>query len=123
MSLKESNIKNTNNTVKLYLDKLSEINKETNSDLNKHYLPHVMTLCDWHIIFRVQTHSRKPLFLSYRLREWTRKNMYHQPTKTNEPNNENIIMTQKKPNSEDIKLQTAPNKGPTIYPSFSAVNY
>ena len=87
-----------------------------------------MTLCVLGVLFFMfklfgtSTHSIKPLFPSYRLRERTRRAVYHQPTTTNEPNYDNIIRTQKKPNPENIELQTGPNKEATMYPSFSAIN-
>ena len=90
----------------------------------------VMTLCVIGLLFFVfkifctSTHSKKPLFPSYRLREWTGRHTYQHPMAINEPNNDNIIRTQNRPTPENIELQTTSPKEPTsLYPSFSAVNY
>ena len=83
-------------------------------------------MCNWTSIFTIcftSTHSKKPLFPSYRLGEWSINNTYHQPTATNKPNNDNIIRAEKKPNPENIELQTTPMKEVTMYPSFSTVSF
>ena len=48
---------------------------------------------------------------------------YYNPTTPNEPHNENVVKTQKKPNLERIELQTAPSKDAATHPSFYTVNY
>ena len=129
--LRESSILYTNDTMNYYLKQLSEISNESDEvTSNKTVFFIVMTLCVLGLVFFIfkifctSTHSRKPLFPSYRLREWTRRHTYHQPTATNEPNNDNIIWTHNRPNPENIELQTTPSKEATAtYPSFSAINY
>ena len=98
------NIHHTNDTVQFYLQKLSDIRKETDSVISTNTVfIIVMTVCAIVIlccIFKLcftSTHTKKPTFRSYRLKEWTRQvHHYHQ---INEPNNDNIIRTQaRKPN-------------------------
>ena len=100
VSLKESSVLHTNKTVKYYLKKLSEISKESDEVTSNNTISIiVIILCVIGFrffvfkIFCKSTHSRKPLFQSYRLREWTRRHTYQQPTSTNKPNNDNIIGT------------------------------
>ena len=70
-----------------------------------------MTLCVIDLLFCViklcftSTYLKKPLFPSYRLREWAINNMYYRPKTTNEPLNEKHLNTQKKPNQDNIELK------------------
>ena len=131
VNLRQSSIKHTNETVDYYLKELSDIsNKSDEVTSNNTIFIIVMTLCVIGLLFFVfkifctSTHSKKPLFPSYRLREWTGRHTYQHPMAINEPNNDNIIRTQNRPTPENIELQTTSPKEPTsLYPSFSAVNY
>ena len=133
VKIRQNNIKNTNDTVKFYLEQLSAISKETDSVTSSNTVfIIVVTLCVVGCLFFVfklcftSTHSNKPLFPSYRPREWTRRRRHLEPLSINMPNEDNIIRTTRKPTPtpETIELQTPPVvKDSNMYPSFSAVGY
>ena len=126
VTIRDKNMQHINDTAQFYLQKLSDIRKETDSVISTNTVfIIVMTVCA--IVFLccifklcfTSTHTKKPTFRSYRLKEWTRQvHHYHQ---INEPNNGNIIRTQaRKPNPEDIELQATLQQKP---PQFTRVSY
>jgi hypothetical protein len=134
VKIRQSNIKHTNDTVSFYLDQLSAISNETDSvtSTNTVFII-VMTLCVVGSLFCVfkmcftSNHTRRPLFPTYRPREWTRRQRHLDPISINMPNDDNIIRTQR-PTPETVELQTQTPTAPTVkdnhlYPSYSAVGY